>query len=183
MTVFISPACRLWYVPPFFKNIEYRVFHAVGVSSYYWPCYSEFFLWLNICCLCLRKFLLSSALTGTYMLTRLSIISFHKTFLWAILPPTLGCVTESASVRLKVLIFVSNAAAPLPDPVVSLCSPCTILYPLLSHRAFHSLTLSRLPLCSCMNSAANSRGRGQRSRLKNRSAVCTVLMEKWKETT
>ena len=85
------------------------------------------------------------------MLTRLSIVSFHSTFWWAILPPGLGCVTESASVRLKVLIFVSNAAAPLPDPVVSLCSPCTILYPLLSHRAFHSLTLSRLPLCSCMN--------------------------------
>ena len=81
------------------------------------------------------------------MLTGFSIISFHSTFLWAILPPGLGCVSKSFSVKLKVLIFIISAAAPLPDPVVSLCSPCTILYPFLEHIFFHSFTLARLPLC------------------------------------
>ena len=76
-----------------------------------------------------------------YAYTRLSIISFHSTFLWAILPPWLGCVSESSFVRLKVLIFVSSAAAPLPDPVVSLCSPCMILY----IRFFRTELAIRLP--------------------------------------
>ena len=57
---------------------------------------------------------------------------------------------SSFSVKLKVLIFISSAAAPLPDPLVLLCSPCTMLYPFLSHMSFHSFTLARLPLFSCM---------------------------------
>ena len=88
------------------------------------------------------------------MLTSGSIISFHTNFLHVILPSKDSCVSESFSVRLKVLIRSSSAVAPLwaltAKSFFRACIPWMTQKPNRLHKSLHLLCLPTPRLCSCI---------------------------------